>query len=338
VAWVVSSPAGPQALLFAPNHGYFSSSTNLATQSTHPTSQPTDNQATASDSSPTAQPATAAARAQRDGNDNLALVRQGQRAAAAGPVRVQAQQNPQDNDLFAFLIQRSWLFLRLYLFMFIFSEPGTWKRWLMILAAAVVCLQPRNGPLTRALTAARQHFDNLIGPAAPRPPTEPVAQRRPDQADLRAPEGDRPAQRPTHVRGAIQMTPEEAAARLLLEHQNRNQNQEVGFWRNTLARIEQNGALFLASLIPGVGERHVRAREEARRLAQRVEEEGRQRAEEAAAAQQENTSGATGGEQSMDVPNLEVKEDRPSEPSTSSGVQVRDATAGEGELRSRTTT
>ncbi|KEF53167.1 uncharacterized protein A1O9_10615 [Exophiala aquamarina CBS 119918] len=337
LAWVLSSPAGPHALLFAPNHGYFSSS-NLNTQSTHPASQITNIQVTTSDPSHPAQAPNTTVAAQRDGNDNLALVRQGQRAAAAGPARVQAQQNPQDNDLFAFLIQRGWLFLRLYLFMFIFSEPGTWKRWLMIVLAAVICLQPRDGPLTRALTAARQYFDNLIGPAVPRPPAQPIAQGRPAQDTQRTLESDRTTQRPTHVRGAIQMTPEEAAARILREHQNQHQNQDPSFWQNTFHRVEQSVALFLASLIPGVGERHVRAREEARRLAQRIEEEERQRAEEAVAPQQENHPGALGGEPTSDsATNLDVKEDGPSEPGTSSGVQVRDATAEGGELRGRTT-
>lgn len=38
-------------------------------------------------------------------------------------------------------------------------------------------------------------------------------------------------------------------------------------------RVERGFALFVASLIPGVGERHVRAREEARREVERVERE-----------------------------------------------------------------
>jgi hypothetical protein len=339
-AWVLSSPAGPHALLFAPNHGYFSS-TNFNTQVTHPDARSTNDQVTTSDPSQTvdsAQTPTTNTAVQRHGDADRALVRQGERAVPAVPALAQAPQNPQDNDLFAFLIQRGWLFLRLYLFMFVFSEPGTWKRWLMIILAAVICLQPRNGPLTRALTAARQHFDNLIGPAAPRPQPEPVAQRRPIQGGQRALEGDRTTQRPANVRGAIQMTPEEAAARLVREHQNQNPS----VWRNTLHRVEQSVALFLASLIPGVGERHVRAREEARRLAQRLEEEERRRAEEVLAAQQDNNPSASGGElPSEGVTNLDAKveghSEGPSEPSTSSGVQVRDTTTETGELRNRTT-
>ena len=43
--------------------------------------------------------------------------------------------------------------------------------------------------------------------------------------------------------------------------------------RDTIFRVERAMALFLASLVPGVGERHVRAREEARREAERIENE-----------------------------------------------------------------
>lgn len=335
-AWVLSSPAGPHALLFAPNHGYFAS-TNFNTQVIHPDSRSTNVQVTTSEPSQTAdspQAPTTNAAAQRESNADRALVRQGEQAAAAGPAMVQAPQNPQDNDLFAFLIQRGWLFLRLYLFMFVFSEAGTWKRWLMIILAAVICLQPRNGPLSRALTAARQHFDNLIGPAAPRPQPEPIAPRHPIQGGQRGVEVDRRTQRPANVRGAIQMTPEEAAARLVREHQNQNPS----VWRNTLHRVEQSVALFLASLIPGVGERHVRAREEARRLAQQLEEEERQRAEEVLIAQQDNRPSTSGGEPpSEGVASPEVKVEIPGGPSTSSGVQVREGTTETEELRNRIT-
>lgn len=134
------------------------------------------------------------------------------------------------------------------------------------------------------------------------------------------------------------MTPEEAAARLVREHENQNPS----IWRDAFHRVEQSVVLFLASLIPGVGERHVRAREEARRLAQRLEEEERQRAEEAVAAQQES---GPSREEAVDatVADSEIKIERPdrpersNDPGTSSGVETRDATTEGGELRNRPT-
>lgn len=171
-AWILSSPTGPQAFLFSPNHGYFSSANSNAPP-THAASHssPANPQVTVGDSNQVTNSAPAVARgtqgpAPGDANANRALVRQG---PGARPALVQAQQNPQDNDMFGLIIQRGWLFLRMYLFMSIFSDQGSWKHWLMIVLAVFICLQPRDGPLTRALTAARQYFDNLIGPAAPRP-------------------------------------------------------------------------------------------------------------------------------------------------------------------------
>lgn len=76
-------------------------------------------------------------------------------------------------------------------------------------------------------------------------------------------------------------TPEETARRLLAQHQDRRNANPVF---DVLYRIEQGIALFLASLIPGVGERHVRAREEARRI---VEEDDRRRREETEQQQQQ---------------------------------------------------
>ncbi|KAK5198134.1 hypothetical protein LTR99_007618 [Exophiala xenobiotica] len=331
-AWILSSPAGPQGFLFAPGHGYFSTTqSSVQPQSTTPQVAPTETSGPA----PVAEPIQQQPQAQVDGADNGnadgALVRGNQ--GPAQPPLVQVQQNPEDNDLFGFLIQRGWLFLRLYLFMFVFSEPGTWKRWAMIIIAVIVCLQPRDGPFVRAMQAARRHLDNLIGPPAPQRQPDPAARGQPRPAENAI---DQATHRPVNVRGAVQMTPEEAAARLLRENQERNR----GFWRDIFYRIEQSIALFLASLVPGVGERHVMAREEARRETQRQEEERRRAAEDA--AQQRATD-----ESSNQVPEnadqvaagvgSEVKVDRPDEPSTSTSVQVRDANGEAGELRNRTT-
>jgi len=216
----------------------------------------------------------------------------------------------------------------------VFSEPGTWKRWLMIFGAAIICLQPRNGPFNRMMRAARGHFDNLVGP--PRP--EAGAQQHPAQADQPRAAGSQNqaiGQRPANVRGAVQITPEEAAARIVQERQAR-QAQPPRLWRDALYRIEQSIALFLASLIPGVGERHVRAREDARRDAQRREDERRQ-AEEAAATERQNAAqeGANEASGSSDAaPKTDVSTGQREEQSTSSSVQVNGAAAA-GELRNR---
>ncbi|RVX72073.1 hypothetical protein B0A52_04671 [Exophiala mesophila] len=348
IAWLLSSPSGPEALVFAPGHGYFTSSTTMTnlshegnrtnnTSHVAPEVQSVNNQP-----DPTGRQAVAA-------NPERAVVPQDPRP---GPLRRPQGQEANADDMFGFLIQRIWLFLRLYLFMFVFSEPGSWKRWAMILVATIVCLQPRNGPLTRALAAARQHMDNLIGPPRPqdqaRGPARRARPRRgPTATDHDA--GETPAQRPANVRGALQITPQEAAARLLREHAE----QTPSVWRNALYRVEQSAALFLASLIPGVGERHVRAREDARREIRRLEEERARADEEAAAHAQQESSNTTslandqqpehqtgGGDEILDGQashsKSENRDDNTERPGISSGVEITDSTANGGELRSRT--
>lgn len=330
-AWLLSSPRGPEGLVFAPGHGLYSTLQRTA----QPVAQPTPpSHAPASSSIPPNLPQQPPAAVNQNGNVQGALIRPDQGPGQA-PV-AQIQQNAENDDLFGFLIHRGWLFLRLYLFMFVFSEPGTWKRWAMILIAAIICLQPREGPFVRAVRAARRHLDNLIGPPA-QPQPQPAAARHRAAEDAANAENSRAGQRPANVRGAVQMTPEEAAARLVREHQERNPN----FWRDTFYRVEQSIALFLASLVPGIGERHVMAREEARREAQRLEEE-RRRAEQEAAAQLEadgakNSQPGEGANEGGTASGAEVKVDRPEEPSTSTSVQVNDSSAEAGELRNRTT-
>ena len=54
-------------------------------------------------------------------------------------------------------------------------------------------------------------------------------------------------------------TPQEAAERLLQERER----QDVSILRQSVRRVERAIALFIASLVPGVGERHIAAREAA---------------------------------------------------------------------------
>ncbi|RMZ88506.1 hypothetical protein DV736_g4262, partial [Chaetothyriales sp. CBS 134916] len=223
--WLASSSNGPQALLFAPGHGYFTS--------------------------------------------------------ASPP------------PFFAFVLRRGWLFMRLYMFMFFLSEAGTWRRYLLLLAAIIVCILPRQNPLNDAIGIVRRHLDRLIGPP-PRPQRERPAERA--AAEQRDEQPAEPPPRARILEGATgnateptqrtrrgmqarsaNPSPEETAERLLREHRDRHPTPVL----DALYSIEQAIALFLASLFPGVGERHVAAREQFRR----EEREARARAAQERAAQ-----------------------------------------------------
>ncbi|KAL2413688.1 hypothetical protein ABEF95_010516 [Exophiala dermatitidis] len=332
MAWIVSSPAGPEGLLFAPGHGFFTTSPQHV-----PDPSPEHNVSTINQPPARSAPLPQEVNGALNNNARRPHPRRGRRRDV--PALPQARRIEVDNDLFGFLIQRGWLFLRLYLLMFVFSEPGSWRRWLLIVVAAIVCLQPRNGPLARAVTAARLHLDNLIFP--------PVAQARPAQENQQPPNQphadttgdgalDRSGQRPVNVRGAVQMTPEEAAARLIRQHQDG----VGGSWRDTLYRIEQSTALFLASLVPGVGERYVRAREEARREAERLEQERlRAQEEEAARTQEPANSGENQPvgaiQETADAQHRGPKVEERVEQSTSTSVEAQEDGSGSAGLRNR---
>lgn len=288
MAWIVHSPVGPQGIVFAPGHGYFSTSSAVSnralqgpgTQLLRPT--PTILEAQSRTTRVEAHDGQLARSPQAE--HQLPVDVPDNRAAENAPPVQGAQQVAQveQNDVLNLVIQRAWLFLRLYMFIFVLSESGTWRRTIMLGSAIFFCMLPRQNPLQDFLGAIRRHFDNLIGP----PQLGIVnAQRNEQQPPPPRVENDRA--RPTQT----MPTPEEAARRLLAQQEQRNPNPIL----NALHTLERAVIMFLASLIPGVGERHVRAREEARRI---LDEQERSRREEQAAIatddKSENTTQSTG--------------------------------------------
>lgn len=301
MAWILSSPSGPEALLFAPGHGYFSSTPQPTPA--RPTPTRTSQRAPAFRTvNPQDLPAVA--------HDGAPPPPAGQAQAAPAiarlphPNAVPAAQLAEENEFLNFIVGRGWLFLRLYVFTFFISEPNTWRRYFLLAVATFICMLPRENFLQRGMAQVRRHIDTLIGPpAAPRNGAAVPAQA--NAGDIAAPGDTQPAVNPT---------PAENAARLLREHEARNPN----VVRDVLFRVERAAAMFLASLVPGVGERHVRAREDQRREAERLENERRAR-EEAERAQAQRPADVT------QLTNAEAG---------STAVETRDDT---GQARERTT-
>lgn len=282
MAWIVNSPVGPQGIVFAPGHGYFSTSSTISnralqvpeTQLLRPTPTVFEAQSHADSNHQTTRGEA------HDGQlahlpqaeHQLPVDVPGNRAAENAPPAQAAQQvaQAQQNDVLNLVIQRAWLFLRLYMFIFVLSESGTWRRTIMLGSAIFFCMLPRQNPLQDFFGAIRRHFDNLIGP----PQLGIVNAQRNEQQQQQPPRVENDRARPTQT----MPTPEEAARRLLAQQEQRNPNPIL----NALHTLERAVIMFLASLIPGVGERHVQAREEARRILD--EQERRQREEQAAIA------------------------------------------------------
>jgi hypothetical protein len=269
-AWLLSTPSGPQALLFAPGHGYFSSAATPTTaqltnsnrsaslHSTRHHGQSSNDHIGHAPVLPNNPPLLPAG--------NGANAPPAQAVARPGEQQQQRQANNNENDVLQLIFQRGWLFLRLYIFMFVLSEPGTWRRWFLLAVAVIVCLLPRENPLRNLMNRIRAHIEGLV-PIAAAPEQRRQGQAAQDRGEGAGNEGQaRAAAGPA----AQQPSPEQAAARIIRQNQER---QNHGIVRDTIFRVERALALFLASLVPGVGERHVRAREEARREAERIENE-----------------------------------------------------------------
>ncbi|KNG84779.1 hypothetical protein ANOM_006835 [Aspergillus nomiae NRRL 13137] len=249
--YLLSSPSGYQALVTSPGAVRSIESSLSAFRSTH-ASQAISTHATGHP--PQAHP-----------NPNAAIMENAVRQAVLN-------QRLGNNEAggFARSIRRIWLFVRLYFFCYMFSEPGTWSRVLLVTLAVIVSLLSETS-VPRQLygmivSPIQRHLEGLIHFT-----TDEHVPPRPRGTDTTGSSGN--AHQPGDNRAA---TPAGT--------------------RHSLRRVERSLALFIASLVPGVGERHVEVRNaaEAARTAERAreEEEERRRQEEAS-----NGEGVTEQEQ-----------------------------------------
>ena len=264
--YLLLSPGGPQALLVSP-YGTFSAPWHVPAlpaasfpQSMHynahqpPHSSPTMNANELTPQNPPLIPA------------------HGPQAPAQ---QQQQMQNPQANearDLLRLLIPLGghiWLLIRLFGFVYFFTAGGGSRRTIILGAFAFLVFVAQTGvfrPFVQAVwEPLRRHIEGLL----PVPGNEP--------ARMLVAEGgvQNPAGLPASARAERQNqhpTPQAAAARLLHERERR----DTGVLREQIRRVERAVALFVGSLVPGFGERHIAARGAAAAAeAARLEEERR---------------------------------------------------------------
>lgn len=192
--------------------------------------------------------------------------------------------NPGAGALMAAAWPHIWLIVRLVVFVWWFtSNDPSWSRWLTMVAIAIGVFVLNtgllNGMANQAWEPFRQHLEGLIPLADPN--------RRPDPTPAPAPgplrDGDGVAAVPATTPHAADPSPAQAAARLVANHRHANTN----WLMDQVRRVERAGLLFLASIAPGVAERHI-ANLEAQERAERE----RREAEEAAAAAAAATAAA----------------------------------------------
>ncbi|KAE8149433.1 hypothetical protein BDV25DRAFT_156353 [Aspergillus avenaceus] len=157
-------------------------------------------------------------------------------------------------------IRRIWLFVRLYFFCYMFSEPGTWSRVFLVTLAVIISLLSET-------SVPRQLYELIVSPL-----------RR-------------------HLEGLVHFPMDDHAhpQRAATEGTMPPAGPATGI-RHNLRRAERSLALFIASLVPGVGERQVEVRNaaEAARNAERAREEEERRQQEAnAETEQGHQSDAT---------------------------------------------
>lgn len=167
-------------------------------------------------------------------------------------------------------LRRLWLFMRLYFFCHMFSQPGSQTRLLYVTLAVIAAILSETSVPRRLyemiLAPVQRHLEGLVH-FAPDP--------TPQSAEATTNQG-------------VRVQPDREAS------------WAAGLYHN-LRRMERSAALFIASLVPGVGERHIEVRNaaEAARNAEiaRQEEERRRQEEEAAVAEnpEEHSPGVAGG-------------------------------------------
>lgn len=166
-----------------------------------------------------------------------------------------------------------WLLVRLFGFVYFFTGGGGHIRTIFLGLCALIVFVAQSGifrPFLQSIwEPLRQHMENLLPLAA---------NDRIGQGANAGNNANRTQNR--NASGAeVGPTPHQAAERLLREQELR----DGSIIRQNLRRLERALALFVASLVPGVGERHIAARdaaEAARREEERLREENARKEEE----------------------------------------------------------
>lgn len=170
-----------------------------------------------------------------------------------------------NNDQFAQNLRRFWLFMRLYFFCYLFTDSNTWERYVFVCLAAIFALFSESNITSRLFSIIVQpiqrHLEGLIH-------GEPPAQTQ--QGDGNNNEGINQPEQNRAPTAAPQ-----------------------GGFR----RIERAFALFIASLIPGLGERQVEVRNAAEEAARIAREQEQARIDEANAQNETQGQGEPAADQ-----------------------------------------
>jgi hypothetical protein len=266
VVYLLSSPQGPRALLLTNSETYYSPRQHRRHRIPSPVQSPGEPGGPVGLPEYRNRPATTRA-------DRVARRRQAAEQLQQGAPHA----NPGAGALAAQIGPVLWLIVRLVGFVwFLTSGNPSWSRWFMVTGIAFIIFIVNTGFLNGAADQIwgpiRRHLEALIPLAGPDAALVPAA-----NAAVPQPGAPLANENEGRARARNEPDPAETAARLIEQHRRANQPWILTQFR----RVEHSLLLFLASLVPGVGERHIAAREaEAAERQRRIDEA-------AAAAQQE---------------------------------------------------
>lgn len=315
--YILSSPQGPRALLVnnTSDTYYTPTGRHVSGQTTSLTSRIRASAPMWQATTPLVQPPDGPLAQHGDGQPQPAAAAQPPAAQAAPPADaampplVPGHHNQIVAPGVAQLWQHLWLLVRLGFFVWWLTYSNTsWTRWFTVIAVAITIFLVNTGVLNglydQVAGPVRRHVDQLL----PLPRLQ--NQAAPEAA------GDHPAAQGHADRPAAAPEPAQVAARLVAQRQQANATWLTSFAR----RLERAGLLFLASIAPGVAERHIAQLEAEERAARRQREEAAAAAATAVAAN-EATEDSTVGEQAATT--------APEQPENRDGERRQDGTGGD---------
>ena len=305
MVYILSSPTGPRGLLVSPSENgleAFYTPRRQVHWDTTRQAQQAPNHVQAQNDAALGLPEVRNTREVRRGHIHRHGHRHPEAAARAAPGAAHPA-NPPAGAVAAQMWPHIWLVVRLLGFVWFFGGNSWWRLFMFSAVAFVIFIASTgvlNGIIEQVWGPIRRHLETLLplaGPNLPRanPPNQPAEPPVPGAA---APAQGQAGGVAGRAPGAAAAAPDPAqtAARLLEQRRVANEN---WIWTQ-IRRLEHATILFVASLVPGVGERHIAARVAEENL---LLEAQRQRREAEAAAAEEAARAAEGGqENSGNVP------------------------------------
>ncbi|RFU35746.1 hypothetical protein B7463_g604, partial [Scytalidium lignicola] len=289
VVYILSSPTGPRALLVSNSDTFYTSQQPVRTGPNPAAYIPRHSQQ-----------GHVVVGGENGGDNNRVHIlpqphrrhRHRQENAQEIPNIIHGGAHPGNPGAGAFAVQilpHIWLIIRLIGFIWFFtSGNNSWTRLLTITGLAIVVFIVNTGILNGVADhlwgPVRRHLEGLLPLAGPEAAAIPAA-----NAAVVPRQREQQQQQRQGGRGArAEPDPAEVAARLLEQHRLAN----GGWLMAQIRRAEHAMLLFLASLVPGVGERHIAAREAEAAAAEA--ERTRREQEQAEIEAAENNTGEAG--------------------------------------------